>query len=274
MQYNKTISNSTNIREISDIISYLSQHKKHSRTEEIHLKLGLYCTVHHPKHYSNSPMATEALPSNSPSANQPLVVKQEQPQDACSEISGIKEVKTETTLDSTEAEPLEGCMEVKREPQDDDLEPIDEVQVSMDSEFPLLPPNVLTSVYQLQKHRSQFLINLLVLVLDLLVLGSYHPSLFFPFVLDSKEHVEKFKRYEAEFRQYLMSKYFSDKTISGGNIFDVKMNIDGHTITASRLPPYQSYLDPATFHELISKEVGPSAETPSSTSTSNGKPSN
>ncbi|CAA0817455.1 Unknown protein [Striga hermonthica] len=91
--------------------------------------------------------------------------------------------------------------------------------------------------------------------------------------MDSKEHIEKFKRYEAEFRQYLMSKYFSDKTISGGNIFDVKMNIDGHTITASRLPPYQSYLDPATFHELISKEVGPSAETPS-TSISNGKPSN
>ncbi|KAK6138765.1 hypothetical protein DH2020_027493 [Rehmannia glutinosa] len=92
-------------------------------------------------------------------------------------------------------------------------------------------------------------------------------------IMDSKEHIEKFKRYEAEFRQYLMSKYFSDKTIFGGNIFDVKMNIDGQTITASRLPPYQSYLDPATFNELISKESNSSAETPT-TSTSNGKPSN
>ncbi|GFP83413.1 hypothetical protein PHJA_000484700 [Phtheirospermum japonicum] len=93
--------------------------------------------------------------------------------------------------------------------------------------------------------------------------------------MDSKEHIEKFKRYEAEFKQYLMSKYFSDKTISGGNIFDVKMNIDGQTITASRLPPYQSYLDPATFNELMSKEPGSSAETPTTDSTiSNGKPSN
>ncbi|KAL7105603.1 hypothetical protein ACP275_07G053700 [Erythranthe tilingii] len=89
-------------------------------------------------------------------------------------------------------------------------------------------------------------------------------------IMDSEEHIEKFKRYEAEFRQYLMSKYFSDKNIFGGNIFDVKMNIDGQTITASRLPPYQSYLDPATFDALISKESGPSAETPT-TSTSNGK---
>ncbi|KAL6548275.1 hypothetical protein OROGR_008696 [Orobanche gracilis] len=91
-------------------------------------------------------------------------------------------------------------------------------------------------------------------------------------ITDSKEHIEKFKRYEAEFKQYLMSKYFSDKTIYGGNIFDVKMNIDGQTITASRAPPYQSYLDPATFNELISKEAGPSAENPT-TSTSNVKPS-
>ncbi|KAL6522786.1 hypothetical protein OROHE_016633 [Orobanche hederae] len=91
-------------------------------------------------------------------------------------------------------------------------------------------------------------------------------------IMDSKEHIEKFKRYEAEFKQYLMSKYFSDKTIYGGNIFDVKMNIDGQTITASRAPPYQSYLDPATFNELISKEPCPSAENPT-TSTSNVKPS-
>ncbi|KAL8481063.1 hypothetical protein ACS0TY_027010 [Phlomoides rotata] len=90
--------------------------------------------------------------------------------------------------------------------------------------------------------------------------------------MDSKEDTEKFKRYEAEFKQYLMSKYFSDKTVFGGNIFDVKMNIDGQTIAASRLPPYQSYLDPASFHKMISKGSSSSAETPT-TSTSNGKPS-
>ncbi|KAG8369803.1 hypothetical protein BUALT_Bualt14G0051800 [Buddleja alternifolia] len=57
-----------------------------------------------------------------------------------------------------------------------------------------------------------------------------------------------------------------------GNIFDTKTNIDGQTTTASRLPPYQSFLDPATFEKLISKDSGSSAETPT-TSTSNGKPS-
>ncbi|KAL0388346.1 UNVERIFIED_CONTAM: hypothetical protein Sradi_2716400 [Sesamum radiatum] len=91
------------------------------------------------------------------------------------------------------------------------------------------------------------------------------------YIMDSKEHIEKFKRYEAEFKQYLMSKYFSDKTIFGGNIFDVKMNIDGQNITASRLPLYQSYLDPATFDEMISKGSSSTAETPTP-STSNGKP--
>ncbi|KAK4405959.1 hypothetical protein Sango_0602400 [Sesamum angolense] len=58
---------------------------------------------------------------------------------------------------------------------------------------------------------------------------------------------------------------------SRGNIFDVKMNIDGQNITASRLPPYQSYLDPATFDEMISKGSSSTAETPTP-STSNGKP--
>ncbi|KAI3469836.1 hypothetical protein Pfo_026499 [Paulownia fortunei] len=150
-------------------------------------------------------MAAAASSANSQSStNRSPVVKQEQPQDASSEIMDTKEVKIE---------PMEDSKEVKKEPIE---EPID--------------------------------------------------------IMDSKEHIEKFKKYEAEFKQYLMSKYFSDKTIFGGNIFDVKMNIDGQTITASRLPPYQSYLDPATFDELISKGSSSSAETPT-TSTSNGKPS-
>ncbi|KAL2530852.1 uncharacterized protein Fot_23453 [Forsythia ovata] len=91
--------------------------------------------------------------------------------------------------------------------------------------------------------------------------------------IDNKEQIDKFQKYEADYKRYLMSKYFSDKTIFGGNIFDVKMNIDGQTITASRLPPYQSYLDPANFDELNSKGSSTAAtETPTG-STSNGKPS-
>ncbi|CAA3009216.1 Hypothetical predicted protein [Olea europaea subsp. europaea] len=53
--------------------------------------------------------------------------------------------------------------------------------------------------------------------------------------MDDKEQIDKFQKYEADYKRYLMSKYFSDKTIFGGNIFDVKMNIDGQTITASSL---------------------------------------
>ncbi|XP_073027040.1 uncharacterized protein [Primulina eburnea] len=52
--------------------------------------------------------------------------------------------------------------------------------------------------------------------------------------LEGDEYMEKLQRYEADYKQYLMSKYFPDKTIFGGNIFDVKMNIDGHTTTAAR----------------------------------------
>ncbi|GFP93087.1 hypothetical protein PHJA_001453000 [Phtheirospermum japonicum] len=72
-----------------------------------------------------------------------------------------------------------------------------------------------------------------------------------------------------------MSKYFSDKTVSEGNIFDVKMNIDGQTIMLAEWPPYQSYLASATFNELMSRGSSSSAETPTMDSTiSNVKPSN
>ncbi|KZV56216.1 hypothetical protein F511_13820 [Dorcoceras hygrometricum] len=79
--------------------------------------------------------------------------------------------------------------------------------------------------------------------------------------MEGDEYMEKLKKYEADYKQYLMSKYFTDKTIFGGNIFDVKMNIDGHTTTAARLPPYQSYLDPASFDDQNNKGTVPSAET-------------
>ncbi|XP_059299825.1 uncharacterized protein LOC132052347 [Lycium ferocissimum] len=62
-----------------------------------------------------------------------------------------------------------------------------------------------------------------------------------------REQAEKFQRYAVEGRRYLMSKYFSDKTIFGGNIFEVKMTKDGETTKMSRFPGYQSYADPANF---------------------------
>lgn len=36
-----------------------------------------------------------------------------------------------------------------------------------------------------------------------------------------EDQCEKLKKYEADYKQYLISKYFSDKTIFGGNIYIV-----------------------------------------------------
>ncbi|KAM3318889.1 hypothetical protein P3S67_006089 [Capsicum chacoense] len=81
-------------------------------------------------------------------------------------------------------------------------------------------------------------------------------------VMDS-EDVEKFKKIETETRKYLISKYFSDKTIFGGNVFDVKMGINGEEVKASRFPGYQSYADPANFKDDNSSDSVSTVETPS-----------
>nr|GMC71904.1 uncharacterized protein LOC109184161 [Ipomoea batatas]GMC73812.1 uncharacterized protein LOC109184161 [Ipomoea batatas] len=92
-----------------------------------------------------------------------------------------------------------------------------------------------------------------------------------PIELLEEAQNEKFKRYEAEYTQHLMSKYFSDKTIFGGNIFDVKMTIDGEPIKVSRFPGYLSYADPANFQDESSSSSSNSAvETP--TCSANGNP--
>ncbi|XP_051127997.1 uncharacterized protein LOC127249298 isoform X1 [Andrographis paniculata] len=78
--------------------------------------------------------------------------------------------------------------------------------------------------------------------------------------LSSKEHIEKFQRHLTEYKQSLTAKYFSGKTIFGGNIYDVKMNIEGNTIWASRFSPYASYLDPAAFKEFLRKDLGGSSD--------------
>ncbi|XP_010322600.1 uncharacterized protein [Solanum lycopersicum] len=73
-----------------------------------------------------------------------------------------------------------------------------------------------------------------------------------------KKDIEKFKKYEIEGNKYLIPTCFSDKTISGGNIFDVKTTKDGETSKVSRFPGHQSY---ANFNDGSS-----SASTPNSTS--------
>nr|XP_033509025.1 uncharacterized protein LOC104084907 isoform X2 [Nicotiana tomentosiformis] len=75
-----------------------------------------------------------------------------------------------------------------------------------------------------------------------------------------REQIEKFKRYEVECRRYLMSKYFSDKNIFGGNIFDVKMTEDGEATKVSRFPGYQSYVDPANFNDDNSSKSNSTSE--------------
>ncbi|XP_060204895.1 uncharacterized protein LOC132632816 isoform X2 [Lycium barbarum] len=83
------------------------------------------------------------------------------------------------------------------------------------------------------------------------------------------QQIEKFKRYEVEARRHLMSKYFSDKTIFGGNIFDVKMTIDGEQVKVSRFPGYQSYADPANFNDDSGSNSVSTVETP--TPSANGQ---
>ncbi|KAK0586591.1 hypothetical protein LWI29_009266 [Acer saccharum] len=78
-------------------------------------------------------------------------------------------------------------------------------------------------------------------------------------VLESKEYVEKFEKYEADYTRRLMSKYFSKNNVNGGNIFDEKTTIDGETIMSSRLPFTRSFADP------LQASVDQSSSTSSST---------
>ncbi|XP_010546229.1 PREDICTED: uncharacterized protein LOC104818362 isoform X3 [Tarenaya hassleriana] len=52
-------------------------------------------------------------------------------------------------------------------------------------------------------------------------------------VLDSKAYADKYRKYESEYTQMLMAKYFSVKNIYGGNIFEEKTMIGGETIMSS-----------------------------------------
>ncbi|CAI9261938.1 unnamed protein product [Lactuca saligna] len=89
--------------------------------------------------------------------------------------------------------------------------------------------------------------------------------------MDSKEQSEKLKNYEAQYANYLKAKYFSDKDIYGGNIFEEKTTIGGMTIRASSEAGTRSYEDPVGYwNEKYAPRIEPSTETTTATNLSNG----
>ncbi|XP_010522327.1 PREDICTED: uncharacterized protein LOC104800981 [Tarenaya hassleriana] len=83
-------------------------------------------------------------------------------------------------------------------------------------------------------------------------------------VLDGKEYAEKYRKYESEYTQMLLAKYFSGKNIYGGNIFEEKTMIGGETIMSSRWPCTRSYAQPTQFfHEQNNKGSAFSEKNPS-----------
>ncbi|XP_010546228.1 PREDICTED: uncharacterized protein LOC104818362 isoform X2 [Tarenaya hassleriana] len=82
-------------------------------------------------------------------------------------------------------------------------------------------------------------------------------------VLDSKAYADKYRKYESEYTQMLMAKYFSVKNIYGGNIFEEKTMIGGETIMSSRWPCTRSYAQPMQcFHEQNNKDSAYSDKPP------------
>ncbi|XP_057466550.1 uncharacterized protein LOC130755980 isoform X2 [Actinidia eriantha] len=88
--------------------------------------------------------------------------------------------------------------------------------------------------------------------------------------MNSEAYIKKFSKYEADYTLRMMAKYFSDKDIYGGNIFDKSTIVDGETIKASRWHCAQSYADPVRF---LKEKSTCSSTSPADTRTSisNGK---
>ncbi|PKI70345.1 hypothetical protein CRG98_009225 [Punica granatum] len=89
--------------------------------------------------------------------------------------------------------------------------------------------------------------------------------------LDKFEDIDKYKKYEADYTYRLMAKYFSEKDIRGGNIFDEQVTIDGEIIKASRWPSTSSYVDPLSVFNDISCCGISISEAEEATTISNGK---
>ena len=79
--------------------------------------------------------------------------------------------------------------------------------------------------------------------------------------MDNQESKKKYENYVTQMTSYVTAKYFPDKTLYGGIIYDVKVNTYGQTVKASRLPPHQSYADPASFDDLQNSVANSEEET-------------
>ncbi|XP_061341872.1 uncharacterized protein LOC133288181 [Gastrolobium bilobum] len=80
--------------------------------------------------------------------------------------------------------------------------------------------------------------------------------------LDSTQCIERFRKYDAEYTRRLMAKYFSAKTVYGGNIFDEQITLCDEIIKSSRLPCFRSYADPVVgLEEQCSNGSTPPTDT-------------
>ncbi|XP_004299268.1 PREDICTED: uncharacterized protein LOC101302358 [Fragaria vesca subsp. vesca] len=90
--------------------------------------------------------------------------------------------------------------------------------------------------------------------------------------LHTADHIKKFKKYEADYTRWLTAKYFSNKTLYGGNIFDGNMTIQDEVIKSSRWPCTRSYADPVQGFEDQTGSCSTSTTTAeTSPNLSNGK---
>ncbi|XP_073013152.1 uncharacterized protein [Typha latifolia] len=78
---------------------------------------------------------------------------------------------------------------------------------------------------------------------------------------DIIEHEEKLNMYEAMYARRLKAKYFSNKTFTGGDIFEQKVHVQDQTIKSSRWPCTRSFADPAKYLQEQNQSPSLAAET-------------
>ncbi|CAN6912555.1 unnamed protein product [Brassica oleracea] len=59
--------------------------------------------------------------------------------------------------------------------------------------------------------------------------------------LDSKEYADKYKKYESEFKQWILAKHFYPNAV---NLYEGRTTIGGETILSSKWPCTRFYADP------------------------------
>ncbi|KAG2263588.1 hypothetical protein Bca4012_014658 [Brassica carinata] len=77
--------------------------------------------------------------------------------------------------------------------------------------------------------------------------------------LDSKEYADKYKRYESEFKQWVLAKHIYPNAV---NLYEGRTTIDAETILSSKWPCTRFYADPCiSFAEEEEESVAsPTAE--------------